>query len=471
MSRVDAVVDTAAPTLPSTEDLAAAQAADAELEALLADPSSSSLSLFAVPVPGSDVTVLCDVAPGARPRPYVPASFRRSVFDALHNLSHPGVRASARLVTARFVWPSVQRDCRAWARACIPCQRAKVTRHVHAPVGDFATPTARFEHVHLDIIGPLPVSMGFRYCLTAVDRYTRWPEVWPLQTITTDAVLTAFAFMWIARFGVPVQVTTDRGAQFESHAFRTCLRRWGVKRVRTTSYHPAANGLVERLHRHLKAALMCHADEQWAEALPTVLLGLRAAYKEDIRCSPAELVYGEPLRLPADLLVPPPQSEPTLDLTTLLDRIRSHAARVRPVPASRHCTPGTFIFKDLAAARFVFLRDDRVRRSLQPPYTGPYEVLARDDKTLTLRVRGKGVRVSIDRVKAAYVQADDTPPPVPSSSPDDAVPGSSPAAARAVPSSSPDDAVPSSAPAEAGPPGAAAPAPDGPAAAGPLAVS
>ena len=65
----------------------------------------------------------------------------------------------------------------------------------------------------------------------------------------------------------------------------------GINLCRTTPYHPAANGLVERLHRTLKAAIMCHADKQWTEALPQVLLGLRTTYKEDLQSSAAELSH------------------------------------------------------------------------------------------------------------------------------------------------------------------------------------
>ena len=61
----------------------------------------------------------------------------------------------------------------------------------------------------------------------------------------------------------------------------------GIHLSRTTPHHPAANGLVERLHRTLKAAIMCHAEEKWTEALPLVLLGIRTAYKEDLQSSAA----------------------------------------------------------------------------------------------------------------------------------------------------------------------------------------
>jgi hypothetical protein len=71
---------------------------------------------------------------------------------------------------------------------------------------------------------------------------------------------------------------------------------------RTKAHHPATNGLVERFHRTLKAAIMCHADQQWTEALPLVLLGIHISFKEDLQASVAELMYGEPLRIPGELL-------------------------------------------------------------------------------------------------------------------------------------------------------------------------
>ncbi|GFT22089.1 uncharacterized protein TNCV_3271441 [Trichonephila clavipes] len=76
------------------------------------------------------------------------------------------------------------------------------------------------------------------------------------------------------------------------------------KRSRTTSYQPCSNGMIERVHRQLKASLMCHTNSSWFEALPVVLLGFRSVFKEDIQFSSAELVYGEPLRLPGEFISP-----------------------------------------------------------------------------------------------------------------------------------------------------------------------
>jgi hypothetical protein len=174
--------------------------------------------------------------------------------------------------------------------------------------------------------------------------------------------------------------------------------------------------MIERLHRQLKAALMCHADEHWTEALPLVLLGIRSAWKEDLNASAAELVYGSPLRLPGEFFAPSPSA--CTDVTDFAARLQVHIGKLRPVPASRHAAPSTFIFKDLATASHVFLRQGALRGALHAPYVGPYKVLHRGDKTYTIEVQGAAKVVSIDRLKPAYVLHVDTAsasPPVISS--------------------------------------------------------
>jgi hypothetical protein len=157
---------------------------------------------------------------------------------------------------------------------------------------------------------------------------------------------------------------------------------------------------VERFHRTLKAAIVCHADQQWREALPLVLLGIRTSFKEDLQASVAELVYGEPLRIPGELLNP---SANPVDPALLITELRQHMARLRAVPAAPHPSPATFVHKDIDKCTHVFLHQDATRRALEPPYSGPYQALSLRDKTLQLLVRGRPVTVSTDRVKAAYI--------------------------------------------------------------------
>ncbi len=94
--------------------------------------------------------------------------------------------------------------------------------------------------------------------------------------------------------------------QFTSAAWQDLCQSLGMAHHQTSAYHPQANGLVERFHRQLKDALrarLCGLD--WAEHLPWVLLGLRAAPKEDSAVSSAEVVLGSQLVLPGQFLDAP----------------------------------------------------------------------------------------------------------------------------------------------------------------------
>jgi cleavage and polyadenylation specificity factor subunit 1 len=184
--------------------MAKAQATDPQTRALQSSPSST-LVVQPIPLPNSSDSLLCDTSTSSQ-RPLVPLQWRRTVFDSLHGLSHPGIRATQRLITSRYVWPGINADVRRWTRSCIPCQRAKIQRHSSTPLSSFPPPNARFDVVHIDLVGPLPPSRGFTYLLTCVDRFTRWPEVIPITAITTEAVAQAFISGWIARFGVPSKI-------------------------------------------------------------------------------------------------------------------------------------------------------------------------------------------------------------------------------------------------------------------------
>ena len=151
----------------------------------------------------------------------------------------------------------------------------------------------------------LPQPRGHTYLLICTDHFTRWPETILSTNTAAKTVVRAFLLKWVAKFGAPKSVTTDRGAQFESSLFQSTMQSLGCELYCNTAYHPAANGLVERFHRQLKTSLMArNCFNDWLDHLPLVLLGIRTTIKSDLDTCLAELFYGPSLRLPGELLAP-----------------------------------------------------------------------------------------------------------------------------------------------------------------------
>lgn len=329
--------------------------------------------------------ILCDISLGY-PRPVVPTEMQRRIFDVIHSISHPGIRATRKMIAERYVWHRMGTRITAWCRECIPCQRSKVHRHVKAPVMKIKVPEAPFAHVHVDIVGPLPASRDYIYLLTVVDRHSRWPEAFPLKGISADECARAFLQGWVSRYGLPQDITSDRGTQFTSSIWKFLAESLGAKLHNTTAYHPQSNGMVERMHRTMKTALRARLTGPcWMDQLPWVLLGLRTTPKEDLGVSSADIVFRHSIRIPGDLF----------------DRgENSHAPTIPSFPA-HHRTPQNNTPASLRKTSFVWVRTDAHRGPLQSPYHGPYRVLSRGDKTFTLAVKGRRDCVSIDRLKPA----------------------------------------------------------------------
>ncbi|GFY37595.1 transposon Ty3-I Gag-Pol polyprotein [Trichonephila inaurata madagascariensis] len=230
------------------EEFAQMQRGDDELKALLS-ATNQTLQLKQLRMPETTTEIYCDISTSTL-RPYVPHTLPRNVFLAVHNLSHPGIRATAKLISKREL-------C-----ACL-----------------------------------------------------------------------------------------------------------GISKIRTTPYHPASNGLVQRTHRSLKTALMAHATPRWTQVLPFVLLGLRSV----INATAAEMVYGTTIRLPSDFF----QKKGTNNVSETFSMY------------SR-----------------IFTRHDAIRKPLQPPYDGPFIVVKHSEKLITLQRQGKEICVSIDRVKPAFISPD-----------------------------------------------------------------
>ena len=176
--------------------MALSQTTDAVIQDLLQNNVTSlQLEQFASSITSPSL-IWCDVLAGAI-RPVVLDSFRKDVFHKLHFLSDLGITSTIQLISQRFVWSKMKKDIRAWVRECTVCQANKIHRHNCSEFKSYALPTARFQEIDMDIVGPLPPSNGYKYLLTAIDRFTRFLTAVPIRDCTAQSVIDAFLHSYI----------------------------------------------------------------------------------------------------------------------------------------------------------------------------------------------------------------------------------------------------------------------------------
>ena len=191
-------------------------------------------------------------------------------------------------------------------------------------------------------------------------------------------------------FGLPEIATTDKGNTFISKLWTKLHEELGTIVNYTPVYHPASLGGLERKHRDIKNSLRAalhHMGDQhgrnWLRVLPWTLLGLRCAYQEDLGTSPAELAYGHTPLVPGALAGA--DLKPDDNLASLLDNLRTKAARPPVQTAHHNDSPPVYQPKDLDQVTHVYVRRGKVS-PLGPRFDGPYPIISREG-TSCIQVR------------------------------------------------------------------------------------
>ena len=352
--------------------------------------------------PYFDEQVYCDIRHN-NVRPLVPVAFRQQCIELTHQITHPGAKKTAKMVGHRYVWPGLRKDAENYAKKCKACQKCKITKRVITPLHSYPEPTGRFHVLHVDLVGKLKKHNGYEYVFTIVDRFTRMMAAIPMRTITAEACAKALYNNWICHYGVPTAVVSDRGRQFTSDLWRQFGKYLGYKICHTTAYHPQCNGLVERWHRDMKATLKikCQETKNWPDLLPSMVLGFKATPRDDTRGSPAQLTFGQQLRLPGEFV--PSHGAATPD-RSFLDKMHKFFAAVTPFPMAHKRKVAGHVPKEMSTCRRVWL-EEVVKTPLTPPYSGPYDIIERSDKYFTIDLDGRHENVSMDRLKPVVESA------------------------------------------------------------------
>ena len=249
----------------------------------------------------------------------IPFSCREKVMQMAHTGmtgGHYGVKKTCFQVKRRAYWKSWRHDCTRFVRQCPQC----ATYHRGKPpkpgeLQDMQTGSP-FERVGIDLTGPWAKSENKVYILTFIDHFTKWADAIPLPNKEAVTVANALVSRIFTQVGVPLQILSDQGKEFDNNLMMSLCNKLGVDKVRTSPYHAATNGCTERMHRSINSMLAKCVDENqrnWATLLPQVMAAYRCAVHESTGYSPNFLHFGREVRTPIDLLLPPQIEDLSVD--------------------------------------------------------------------------------------------------------------------------------------------------------------
>ena len=164
----------------------------------------------------------------------------------------------------------------------------------------------RWDRVAMDLLDmSVTTPKGNRYVLVRLDCFSRWTEACPLPNKTALAVADAFFQHIVCRLGMPSVIHSDQGREFENNLMQELCLLCGAHKTRTTPYHPASDGLVERFNRTLLMMLAMCAGENRDDLLPAVMMAYRSSVHESTGFSPYRLMFGDECTLPMDVGLAP----------------------------------------------------------------------------------------------------------------------------------------------------------------------
>ena len=320
------------------------------------------------------------------------------LLEALHSSirgGHFGTNKTLAKVRERFYWVGQRKDVAAWCSGCLSCaSRKPPPAKSRAPLQ--LDPVERpLQRVAMDIMGPLPETpRGNKYVLVIADYFTKWTEAYPIPNMEAITVAKCLVNEFICRFGVPEQLHSDQGRNFESKVIKNICDLLQIRKTRTSAYHPQSDGLVERFNRtllNLLSTAVGDAERDWDVHLPLLMFAYRTSVHETNGVTPFEMMFGREVVLPEHLMFNLPVSieqvpQESVEYVDHLRKrfqlvyqyVRQHAQkgmqRQKTGYDQKENTPCVFQRGD-----HVWLYTPAVPRGKSPkfhrPWQGPYEIL------------------------------------------------------------------------------------------------
>ncbi|VFQ79467.1 unnamed protein product [Cuscuta campestris] len=214
--------------------------------------------------------------------------------DVLSKLSAESLEYISKLATVEELeTPSLNRDELLWVLADPPEWLERLARYIEDGVAPKDPQEARVGQA--------------RWIVVAIDYFTKWVEAEPLARITGRQMIDFVETNILCRFGVPKQIISDKGTQFEEAGFQNFLKTWGIQHTKVSVAYPQANGQVENVNRTIISGIkkkLLSEGSKWVDELPRILWTYRTTPMRATGDTPFGLAYGFEARAPAETVIP-----------------------------------------------------------------------------------------------------------------------------------------------------------------------
>lgn len=327
-----------------------------------------------VPV-GQETRLLC----------YIPKGHRLSLLRVFHDEhEHISAEKTLDLILRHFWFPGLRRFVSKYVSHCIVCiSQKRVPRAPSQTITSWEKPDTPFNTVHVDALGPLPVSEGYKFILLIVDAFTKYILLYPIYR-QDSSELKRVITQAISLFGVPKLMITDKGRMFEANEFVTWINELGCNLHYITPEMHHANGQAERYMRTVLNMLRIqvnHKNLQWSGTLWKLQLVLNITRQKTTQVSPLNLLIGTESTTPMvralvrDVAIEgsAPNREALREITRSRTRelLRNNQARQDSHVNQRRRTPRQFKVDELV---FV-IKYSQSAGKLDSGMRGPYKVV------------------------------------------------------------------------------------------------
>ena len=221
---------------------------------------------------------------------------------------------------------------------------------------------APIDRIGIDVLGPLPTSnQGNSYLLVVGDYFTRWIKAYPMPNQRAETTAHKLVHEFISRFGIPLEIHSDQGRNFESQLFQEVCKMLEIKKTRSTPYRPQSNGLMERFNRTLGKMIRSFVSLnklEWDHHIPLLTAAYRSTVHPATGFTSNKLMLGREVNLPVDLLYPRPSVKDYPEVHEYVSTLRDRMEECHDI--ARKCLKK-------AAERQGRYHDTRINENLYSP--------------------------------------------------------------------------------------------------------